>query len=414
MTTALRTGLELEVESIAAGGDGVGRANGLVVFVPRTAPGDRARVRIESSKRFARGRLETLVRPAPSRIEPPCPHYRLDDCGGCQLQHIGYEAQLDAKSRIVGDAIERIGKRRLERPPVRPSERPWRYRTKLTMALRRVGADWIVGLHPYHDPVALFQLADCLITDEDVVATWREIMAAAPHLPAARELRGSVRLVDERLRAVVIDGADSWDAAEAFFAAVPSASALWWKPESGARRLVAARTATPAGASFAQVNPEVAALLRAHVAQRVLAHAPAHVVDAYAGTGDTALALAEAGVRVTAIELDADAAREAASRLPAPSRALAGRVEDRLGRTLPADVVVLNPPRAGLHERVPSVLERDESVRAVVYVSCNPATLARDLARLPSFAVASLAAYDMFPQTAHVETVCELTRAVRS
>jgi 23S rRNA (uracil1939-C5)-methyltransferase len=139
------------------------------------------------------------------------------------------------------------------------------------------------------------------------------------------------------------------------------------------------------------------------------------VVDGYAGAGDTAAALAAAGVLATAIELDAEAARFAADRLGGRGRVLVGRVEDELPAALPADVVVLNPPRAGLDARVPAVLERAAAEpgapRGLVYVSCNPATLARDLARLPSYRVRRVQPYDMFPQTAHVETLVVLDRA---
>jgi 23S rRNA (uracil1939-C5)-methyltransferase len=138
-----------------------------------------------------------------------------------------------------------------------------------------------------------------------------------------------------------------------------------------------------------QVNPGVAAALHARVVERAMAHGPATAVDAYAGAGDTAAALAAAGVRVTAIELDRAAARHAAERLPEGSRAVTGFVERHLAEALPADAVLLNPPRGGLHEAVPPILERalggayGPPPRVVLYVSCNPATLARDLARLP-------------------------------
>jgi 23S rRNA (uracil1939-C5)-methyltransferase len=120
---------------------------------------------------------------------------------------------------------------------------------------------------------------------------------------------------------------------------------------------------------------------------------------------------------VTAIELDAEAARYAADRLGAAGRAVVGRVEDELPAALPTDVVVLNPPRAGLDARVPETLERaaggtfGAAPQGLVYVSCNPATLARDLARLPSYRVRSARPFDMFPQTAHVETLVVLERA---
>lgn len=402
--------VELEVESIATGGNGVGRASGMVVFLPRTAPGDRVRARVPSplGKRFAIGDLVEVVRPSPQRVDPPCPHYRDDRCGGCQLQHLSYPAQLEAKRVIVRDALTRIGKRTIELPTIRPSDREWRYRAKLTLAMRRRGERWLIGLHPYDDPVAVFQLRDCLITDDRVVATWREIFAAAELLPDESELRASVRLVASGA-AITVVGGHAWESAERFLAAVPSAAALWWKPENQQRRLVAQRSAAPGGASFAQINSAVAAALNAHVVARAKSHAPQSVVDAYAGTGDTAVPLAESSVRVVAIELDPEASAVCAARLPRGSRAETGRVEDLLKGALPADVVILNPPRAGVHTRVTSLLQRlTRPPRAVIYVSCDPATLARDLARMPRYRVTSVVAFDMFPQTAHVETVCEL------
>jgi len=156
------------------------------------------------------------------------------------------------------------------------------------------------------------------------------------------------------------------------------------------------------------VNAAGAEQLHAYVIGVARAHAPAVVIDAYAGAGATAIALAGAGMRVTAIELDAAAARWVAAHLPPGSRAIVGRVEDVIGDALPADVVILNPPRAGVDERVTSVLQEATPPRAIVYVSCNPATLARDVQRLSRYRIASMLSFDMFPQTAHVETVCEL------
>ena len=403
--------LELSVQSIAAGGDGVGRSEGLVVFVPRTAPGDIARVRVRPAKRFARGRLESLMVPSPQRIEPPCKHYREDDCGGCQIQHLVYAAQLEAKRGIVQDAITRIAKRAADASPTRASQRQWRYRTKLTLGMKRVGAEWIMGLHPYDDPVGVFQLEDCPITDERVVRTWREIMTAASHLPDVAELRGTVRLAGEDA-VVLIKGGTAWPTSAAFFAAVPSAAALWWTSSDGSPRSIHERRHLAAAVSFGQINAGVAEELRAFVVERVRGHSPQTVVDAYAGTGETAIPLAALGMHVTSIELDREAASLCARRLPAGSRSLVGRVENLITRALPTDVVIVNPPRVGMHERVAAALEGvRRRPRAIIYVSCDPATLARDLSRLPSYRLASTETFDMFPQTAHVETVCELVPA---
>jgi len=399
----------LAIDSIAAGGDGVSRLNGLVVFTPRTAPGDVAEIEITPGKRFARGALKALVTPGAGRVTPRCEHYTRDRCGGCQLQHLDIASQRAAKSQIVADALRRIGHVGATAPEVRASPSEWRYRRKLTLALRRRGREWFAGMHPYDGPGKVFPLNDCPITDERVIAVWKEVLAAQEFLPDSAELRGAVQL-DSRGASFVLEGGVSWPGAAEFFEHAPSLVSLWYAPAVGVRRRVAHREhdLLP-NASFVQVNEGMARTMQQYVVDRVLAHTPATVVDAYAGAGDTAAALADAGVKVTAIELDEDAAAWCAGRLPAGSRAIAARVEDILARVLPAEVVILNPPRAGVDAKVVELLANASAgMKAVVYVSCDPATLARDIARLPGWRVASLAAFDMFPQTAHVETVCEL------
>jgi 23S rRNA (uracil1939-C5)-methyltransferase len=402
------TAVKVAIDSIAAGGDGVGRTDGMVVFIPRAAPGDVVTAELAGKKRFARGTILQIDTPSTDRIEPACPHYRIDRCGGCQLQHLTYPAQLLAKSTIIRDGLTRIGKRVVDPPSVEASPSQWRYRTKLTLAIRHLSRGWLIGLHPFDDPRAVFQLADCPITDERVVAVWRSIFSITTLLPPEAE-RGSVRVASDDAVTVVIEGGQQWPDAERFFDAVPAIGSLWWTPENCAREMVATRQESAASASFAQVNGRMAAILHAYVLERVRSHSPATVVDAYAGSGATAIPLASEGIMVTAIELDRYAADACAAQLPAGSRALSGRVEDLLPGVLPADVVLLNPPRTGLADAVAATLESaSPRPQAVVYVSCNAATLGRDLARMPGYRVASLRGFDMFPQTAHVETVCEL------
>jgi 23S rRNA (uracil1939-C5)-methyltransferase len=401
--------ITVTVESIAAGGDGVARAEGFVVFVPRSAPGDVGVVDIAMRGSFARAPFAQLVSASPRRVNPPCPHYTMDRCGGCQLQHLDYRAQLDAKSGIIRDSIVRIGKRAMEQPHVEPSAAEWRYRRKLTLAMQRRGPRWIAGLHPFDSPRKIFALHDCPITNERVVGIWKSIMEAQSMLPRTSALRGAVR-IDDASATFVLEGGDVWPDAPRFFEAVPALAELWWIPDGKRRRLMQHRgSASTIGASFAQVNAPVASRMHEYVRARVMSYEPASVIDGYSGAGELALALARAGVRVAAIELDPDAASHAARLLPAGSQSIAGKVEDVLPSLLPADVIVLNPPRTGIDGRVTEQMERcDPPPRAIIYVSCNPATLARDLSRMPRYRIAALRAYDMFPQTAHVETVCEL------
>lgn len=400
----------LEITSLAAGGDGVARLDGLVVFTPRTAPGDRVVADVVTEGRVGRGRLCSIASPGASRAEPVCSHYEAPDrCGGCQLQHVSLGAQRDAKRQMVRDAFARIARRDVPLPDIRTGA-AWRYRRTLTLAIRQTtGGRTYAGLRAYDDPEAVFDLHECPITDDRVLDAWRAILAAAAHLPPEPRLRGTVRWIDEH-PLFVLEGGRDWPALQAFLAAVPSLAAVWWHAEGKRRRLVADRRPSgQPGASFVQVNAEVAALMHADVVERAMAHAPGKVVDAYSGVGTTAVAIAARGVQVVAVELDGEATAFAAARLPSGSRAIASRVEDALPHLLPADVVTLNPPRTGVDARVTTALRQSTPApRAIIYVSCDPATLARDVARLDGWRVHALTCYDMFPQTAHVETVCEL------
>ena len=403
--------LEVDIDGIAAGGDGVGRADGLVVFAPRTAPGDRVRATVARAKRFARATGVTILEPSPDRVTPACPHYDGDRCGGCQLQHLSIDAQRRAKAGMIRDAFQRIAHRPVAAPEIRHGESPWRYRTKLTLALRWVGGAWVAGLHRYDAPDEVFALDDCPITDDRVLAVWRAVLAHGDLLPRDERLRASVRLLGDGA-ALVVEGGRNWNDARRMLDAVPSLVAIWWEPAGidGRRRLVADRgPGQNHGASFTQVNAGVAELMREHVLALARELAPQRVVDAYSGVGDTAESLARGGAAVVAIELDRAASHVAAGRLPAGSRAVADAVERALPGALPADLVILNPPRAGAAAEVTRVLEAAvPRAGAIIYVSCDPATLARDVGRLPSYRVASVVGFDMFPQTAHVETVCEL------
>ena len=218
------TALTLEIESIASGGDGIARSDGLVVFVPRTAVGDRVVAKVTVKGRLARGILQSIERAGADRVTPECAHYEGDSCGGCQMQHISVPAQREAKRRIISDSLRRIGRREVPLPEIHAGTNAWRYRRKLTLALRRSGETWRAGLHAYDDPARVFSLKDCRISDERLMIVWREILAASAHFPSAIQLRGAVRLLGDsgNHAAFVLEGGRDWTSHEAFFAAVPS------------------------------------------------------------------------------------------------------------------------------------------------------------------------------------------------
>jgi 23S rRNA (uracil1939-C5)-methyltransferase len=235
------------------------------------------------------------------------------------------------------------------------------------------------------------------------------VMAASELLPVATELRGMVRSNDDGA-SFHLAGGESWDEAPRFAERCPSIRSIRWEDQRGETRTLRGddRSATSA-ASFAQVNAHLAGALHDRAASIAIARDPRRVIDAYGGSGAIAGRMRGPGREVVLLELDGDATRVARQELGGEVRVVTARVEERLARELPADTVVLNPPRIGVDAAVCQALEQAVPRPAtIVYVSCDPATLARDVARLPSYRVASLTLFDMFPQTAHVESVCEL------
>ncbi len=418
-------GLEVEVTGIAAGGAGVGRLpDGRVTFVHRTAPGDRAEVRIvESKKRWTRSELVSLREPSPDRREAPCPHY--DRCGGCTIEHLTYAAQLRAKSRIVVDALRRIGGLDVAEPDTTPSPLEFRYRNRVTFALRRGAGGVVAGFHALERPDELVDIgADCQLPEEAVAEAWGVLRGAwgreAHRLPSGADLRITLRGSEAGGVSMAVDGGYAAGRPDELLEAVPALESIWHRPAGAAEfRLLAGEAGLAdrwsdeevelGGDVFTQVNRGAAALLESHVLERIRAAGPATLLDGYCGVGLYARRLAREGMEIVGIESH-PAALEEARRAAPEVRFLEGRVEALIEETLPVDAAVLNPPRAGLHAAVPwRLLERPPG--RLVYVSCDPAMLARDLKRLSGgYRLAGLRCFDLFPQTAHVETVAELER----
>jgi 23S rRNA (uracil1939-C5)-methyltransferase len=402
------------ITAIAAGGDGVGRlADGRAVFVPRTVPGDRIRLKdgtLKLHRTFGRAQLGEVEAAGPARVAAPCPHYAQDRCGGCQLQHLAYDAQLVAKRAIVGDALRRIGKLDLPDPEIVEAVEEWRYRSKISMAVKLKA----VGLHPYDRANFVFPLADCHIVDFRLMALWREVRARLEMLPV-RLTRLTLRLDREGRRHVIAESpGEPWLEAGRLRAALPDSDRVvcWWHPVDGAARVMAGPATGFPATAFEQVNPEMGTLARRWAVDGLGEVRGRTVWDLYAGIGDTATLLAERGASVVSVDADEQAIDWARRRrTAAPVRFIAGRAEDILPSLPAPHAVVVNPPRAGLHWDVTLRLTA-EPVARLVYVSCDPATLARDLHRLNvNYEVTAVRAFDLFPQTAHVETVAILEAA---
>lgn len=398
---------------IAAGGDGVGRLeDGRAVFVPRSAPGDLVELAgVRAQRRFARARVARVLEPGPDRIEPPCPHYTEDECGGCQLQHVAAAAQREARRGIVGDALRRLARLDLPDPELVPAAQELEYRTKIT--LHADGRAGTIGLHRYGRPDQVFELRRCLITVAELNRLWAALRPLHHLFPP--RLQTLMLRLDRRgeCHAVFQSGRGTrWPDAAALRDALADdgvAATLWWREEGGEPQTAAAPGEPFPATVFEQVHPAMGDRVRAFAVASLGPTAGRLIWDLYAGIGETTATLARSGAKVESVESDRRAVAEAEARGPT-ARRVAGKVEEVVGRLGPPDFVVTNPPRAGMDSRVPAELERRRPER-IVYISCDPATLARDLARLTSYRIGGLRAFDLFPQTAHVETVAVLERA---
>jgi 23S rRNA (uracil1939-C5)-methyltransferase len=414
----------LRIDGIAAGGAGVGRApDGRAVFVHRTAPGELVELRVvEQKPRWARGELVRVLEPAQQRRTAPCRFY--DRCGGCTLEHLDYAAQLAAKARIVADALRRIGSIDVAEPEVVASPAEFRYRNRVSFTLIRLrGGGVRAGFHEIHRPERILDIDDaCLLPELPLAEAWAALRRAwgpeARRLPSGQRLRLTLRAAADGRAALLVQGGYGTGQADELIARVPSLDAVWHQPRTTAPPVLLAGAAQLAenwqdeqlslgGAVFLQVNRGAAALLEEHVVACAGAVRGLHVIDAYCGVGLHARRFARQGARVTGIELDELAIAEARRAVP-DGTFIADRVEHALPAALPADLVVVNPPRAGLDAAATAALAAAPP-RRILYISCDPATLARDVQRLaPAFALRSIRCFDLFPQTAHVETVAEL------
>lgn len=407
------------VSGIATGGDGVGRlSDGRAVFLPRTVPGEQVRLRPQSvrmHKRFARAEVAEIIAAAATRVAAPCPHYDGDRCGGCQLQHLAYPAQLDAKRAIVLDTLRRIGKIEVPETQVVGATEQWRYRTRIS--LTRTGARTpAFGFARYDRPGVSFRLVDCHIADARLVALWQELERHLDLLPE-HAVRLTLRLDREAARHVIVEAeGEPWRTADRLRDALRGGSVTcWWHPSGGAARIVSGPATGFPPVGFEADHPSIDVLVRDWAVESLGAVQGSVVWDLYAGIGDTAARLAAREASVVSVDADEQAigwARRRPELVTAGDRVrmVAGRVEDVLPSLPDPQGVVVRPPPTGLHWDVALRLTGDPVPR-LIYVSRDPATLARDLHRMSvNYELRSLRIFDAGPQTALVETVAHLER----
>jgi 23S rRNA (uracil1939-C5)-methyltransferase len=419
--------LTVTIDSLAYGIFGVARTDRGVVFVPGVAPGEVARVRIIDDKRdYREAELVEILQPSPARRVPPCPYVR--ECGGCAWQHLDYPVQLEAKQAILRQTFERVGGLDGAALDIRPilASPQWAYRHRLTL---RVDGEQRLGFYQ-HRSHRLVQIASCHIADEAVNA----------HLDAARRwLQGMsttvrrLEIASARDRRVVFvgnaEGAFRHDDAyhERFLRAHPTVGGIvlfgkGWRRTFGKPVVdleIDGDLVLESQGGFTQVNPDGNRRLVETVLDLAAPNEQDRVLDLYCGAGNFTLPLARRVREVLGVEADRTSvvqARRNADRSGLTNCRFMERESAAAARGLAAardrfSLIVLDPPRSGAAHVVEHLPELASD--RLVYVSCNPATLARDLRRLTrlGFAIGSIQPIDLFPQTYHIEAVVRLDRA---
>lgn len=454
---------EVEIIDVAAEGNSLAKVDEMVVFIPFGAPGDVADVKIDRKKRnYAEGHIDRLVTPSPIRVEPRCEHFTV--CGGCRWQHLPYDFQLACKQKQVKDCLERIAK--IPFPDITPilgSENIWEYRNKmeytfsdkmwLTFEQMRSGEEFpdrrAAG---FHIPGAFDKVLDihkCHLQDDlgNRIRTFVKEFGKEKNYTFynIRENRGFLRTLMIRIAstgdvmAVMSVGEDDSEKIEELMSAIatrfPEITSLFyvvntkvndtiadldivtWKGRDYIEEEMEGLRFRIGPKSFYQTNSRQAYRLYSVAREYAALTGDELVYDLYTGTGTIACFLAPHCRHVVGIEYVPEAIEDA--KVNATANGLdntefyAGDMKDVLSAEFiqthgRPDVMIVDPPRAGMHEDVVKVI-LDAAPDRIVYVSCNPATQARDLAMLHArYDITAVRPVDMFPHTQHVENVVAL------
>ena len=441
---------ELHIDRLGTSGEGVGRHENFTIFVPHALPGETISAVIEDVKSsYARGRIKQILHESVDRVAPLCALY--EECGGCQLQHLSYEAQLRAKRAQVVDALTHIGK--LPQIPVRETlraEEPWNYRNKMQFPIGRNSGKIVIGCFAQGSH-RIINTENCHIQraeNNDLANAAREI-AEQLHIPVYNEdtHKGVLRHIVGRvgrsndLMAVIVTATKQLPRAKDFVRMMrerlPNLVSVHQNIQTYRNNVIMGRDTQLlwgrptiidslgrlnfhiSPRSFFQVNTRQAERLYEQALSYANLHGTETVIDAYCGTGTITLFLAQKARKVYGIEIVQPAILDARKNARDNHVKNAEFIVGDATAVMPAlykqgirpDVVVVDPPRAGCTETVLRTFANMKPQR-IVYVSCNPATLARDLAILKElgYLAQEVQPVDLFPQTSHVENVCLLRK----
>jgi 23S rRNA (uracil1939-C5)-methyltransferase len=401
---------DIQLEKLTYGGETMGRLpDGRAVFVPFGLPGELVRVELtEDKKNFARGKILEVINSAPERISPKCKHFGL--CGGCHYQNLSYENQLKAKTEILRDQLQRIGK--IENPPVKPMVAlplEWNYRNNVQFHLTAEGKPGFVNVKGN----SVFPIEECLLPETSIDSFWRDLQFESNKDVERVSLRAGQ---DEEL--MVILESESPETPEIEIEADVSVVHLFnEQPVVIAGRdyfivNVLGKDFQVSAESFFQVNTAMAEKMVEHLQTSLPVSESTTLLDVYCGVGLFSKFFAPKCKLVIGIESSESACEDFAVNLDEFNNVelYEGTAEDVLpgltGRFDSTSVMIVDPPRAGIERHaLDAILEIKPQI--IAYVSCDPSTLARDAARLiqGGYKLTEVTPFDLFPQTYHIESI---------
>lgn len=401
---------ELTLTAAAYGGEALGRLDdGRAVFVPFAMAGERVRVQlVEERGRFARGKVVELLNASPERIAPRCKHFGV--CGGCHYQHMPYEQQLATKAEILRDQLARIG--HIQNPPVEPAvaSEPWNYRNQVQFHLTAAGKVGYVRAEAGRAETGrVLAIEECHLPEAPINTLWPQLEFEVEAGIDRVSIRAGID--DDLLMTLETETAGAPEVetqADISVAHLFGGNAAVLQGRDYVMMRVLERDFRVSAASFFQVNTQMAGKM----VQHVLASLPAALttlLDVYCGAGLFSAFLASRCDRLIGVESEAAACEDFAINLDEFENV--ELYEDAAERALPAldlkpEAVLLDPPRAGVEREALEAVVR-MSPRRIVYVSCDPSTLARDAERLihNGYRLGNVTPFDLFPQTYHIESI---------
>jgi 23S rRNA (uracil1939-C5)-methyltransferase len=411
------------IDGITHRGEGVARINGKATFIPFAIPGEEIDIKITQDRpRFSKGEIAEIIAASPDRVSPPCEHYY--QCGGCAYQHVNYQRQLQLKKQVVIDAINRIGKQQAVVNDVIGMQDPWYYRNKVTWHAGETKGEKRLGYYQL-DSRRHLPVSDCLIISPEIkkFSQFFDCYLDVTGINSGQQVL--IRQDSKGKLYLIVEGPVDKESLKSLVKGYPGLESLFIYQDQkldhifGSDKLeftIGEKHYLVSPLAFFQVNNQQTKKLYDEVKKAIGSEGDRRILDAYCGTGS--IAIYAAGEQDPVIGVDEfapsikDARTNAKINVLRNAKFYAGACEKVIpDLKLEFDTVILDPPRAGCHKDLLNTII-EQNVPQIIYVSCNPATMARDIKILckREYRIEVVQPVDMFPWTAHVECVTLMSK----